>query len=221
MSFIELENLSFRHQKSDQFTFENLNLRLEAGSTTAIMGPSGSGKSTLLSILGALRRPTSGAYRCNGYDISAYSDQQRTSFRGEKVGFVFQDFKLMAHLNVIENIFLPVEHLKGNGENWHSRADSLLKLVGLSEYSQHMPTQLSGGQAQRVAIARALMRNPKLLLADEPTGSLDDQSAYQILEMLKNFAVHGMTVVMVTHNQDAASELEQTFVLQNRTLFKI
>jgi putative ABC transport system ATP-binding protein len=218
MSFIELSNLSFCYPKSNTPVFADVRLSLDAASTTAIVGPSGCGKSTLLGVIGTLRRATTGQYIYDGQDISRYSDARRTEFRGNEVGFVFQDFKLIPHLNVLDNVLLPVEHLESGGSNWRTRAEELLNSVGMSDYLRSFPTQLSGGQAQKVAIARSLMRRPKLLLADEPTGSLDDESALNILAILKRLAAQGTTLIMVTHSREMAREMQQTFALGNHGL---
>lgn len=180
---------------------QQINLTIAAGDFVAIMGPSGCGKSTLLSIIGMLDSPSAGSYQFAGTEISQYSEKQLAELRKANLGFVFQSFNLIDELTVAENVALPLQYLQVSKAERQQRVDAMLKRVGLDHRADHLPQQLSGGQQQRVAIARALVINPKLILADEPTGNLDSKNGEEVMAMLRALNREGTTVVMVTHSE--------------------
>ncbi len=200
---------------------DRLDLTLATGETAAIVGPSGSGKSTLLNLLGALDRPTSGSITIGDQDISTFTEEQAAAFRNHSLGFIFQQQHLLPQLNVLENVLVP--RLAGD---WHEtaadtekRALQLLENVGLSDRLHHLPWQLSGGEKLRTAVARALINRPKLILADEPTGSLDPASADTVADLLLALnRDHGVTLIVVTHNLAIARRMEKTFELRSGKL---
>lgn len=183
---------------------DHVSFRIRRGEYTAIVGPSGSGKSTLMNLLGCLDTPTSGSYRLHGRDVSAMPPDQLAKVRGAEIGFVFQGFQLIPRLTAVENVALPMGLCGVPLRERLDRAGALLERVGLGDRMTHRPCQLSGGQQQRVAIARALSRNPPVLLADEPTGSLDPQSAADVLALLDELHGEGRTVVLITHDMHVA-----------------
>jgi lipoprotein-releasing system ATP-binding protein len=198
-----------------------LDLTLAAGETAAIVGPSGSGKSTLLNLLGALDRPTSGSITIGDQDISTFSEEQAAAFRNHSLGFIFQQQHLLPQLNVLENVLVP--RLAGDWQesaaDTEKRALTLLESVGLSGRLHHLPWQLSGGEKLRTAVARALNNRPKLILADEPTGSLDPASADTVADLLLALnRDHGVTLIVVTHNLAIAKRMGKTFELRNGKL---
>jgi putative ABC transport system ATP-binding protein len=170
----------------------------------AIMGPSGCGKSTLLNIIGLLDNPTSGNYFFNDEDVSKYRENQRTKLRKGNIGFVFQSFNLIDELNVFENVELPLLYLKMSASERKLKVEAVLERMKIGHRRKHFPQQLSGGQQQRVAIARAVVSNPRLLLADEPTGNLDSKNGLEVMNLLTELNSEGATIIMVTHNQHDA-----------------
>jgi len=201
---------------------DNINLKIDRGEFIAIIGPSGSGKSTLLHILGGLDRPTQGQVIWNGTDITKISDRQLANFRNKTVGFVFQQFHLLPKTSVLENTLLPTMYL-GNGqapEQLIKRAKKILTELKLEKRLNHTPAQLSGGQQQRVAIARALINNPKTILADEPTGNLDSKSGRKILEILKGLNQKGLTVIVITHDQEIAKIAKRIIIIKDGKIVK-
>ncbi|WP_028834738.1 MULTISPECIES: ABC transporter ATP-binding protein [unclassified Pseudoalteromonas] len=200
---IKLTNLSrvFRTQDVETTALSNINLTVNEGDFLAIMGPSGCGKSTLLSILGMLDSPTSGNFDFAGTDIAGYSEKQLAELRKESIGFVFQSFNLIDELTVYENVELPLQYQKISKNERKERVEAILKRVGIDHRGEHLPQQLSGGQQQRVAVARALVINPKLILADEPTGNLDSKNGDEVMAMLRELNREGTTVIMVTHSE--------------------
>lgn len=196
---------------------QNVSLRIEAGQFVAIMGPSGSGKSTLLNLLGGLDRPTSGEVYFRGQALSAIPSLD--AYRARHVGFVFQSFHLLPTLTAAENVQIPMFETVSSAAQRRQRAEELLQIVGLAHRADHLPNQLSVGERQRVAIARALANQPDLLLADEPTGNLDSQTAEQILDLFCQLhQQHGMTLVVVTHGMEVARRAQHIFHLRDGRL---
>lgn len=196
---------------------DDLDLALDAGETAAIVGPSGCGKSTLLNLLGALDRPTSGSIKIGGRDISTLTEEQAATFRNHSLGFIFQQQHLLPQLTVLENVLVP--RLAGDwlesAADTEQRAHGLLKTVGLTDRLDHLPWQLSGGEKLRAAVARALINQPKLILADEPTGSLDPASTDTIADLLLDLnRTQGVTLIVVTHNAALARRMSKTFELR-------
>ena len=195
---------------------DGVSLTICAGEFVAIMGASGSGKSTLLNILGCLDTPTSGSYLLDGTEVSRMSRAQRARIRNSKLGFVFQNFNLLSRTTALENVELPTYYHSGiSSKQRRARAVELLDRVGLGNRHGHTPSQLSGGQQQRVAIARALMNNPPVILADEPTGNLDTRSSAEIMALFKALNEEGITIVMVTHEEDIAACAKRRIVMRD------
>ena len=193
----------------------NVTLRIPTGTTTAVMGPSGSGKSTLLNIIGGLDAPTSGRVMVDGTDLTDLSEAERSIWRRTAIGFVFQAYHLLPTLTASENVALPL-HVQGRRRDVQSLVTRALTDVGLADRATHLPDQLSGGERQRVAIARALAVNPRLILADEPTGNLDSESGRAILELLLESArARNATLVLVTHNEQAAARCDRMVKLSD------
>jgi putative ABC transport system ATP-binding protein len=188
---------------------DHLSLSVAQGDYIAVMGASGSGKSTAMNILGCLDRPTSGSYRLNGIEVETLDDDQLADLRNRELGFVFQQFHLLPHLTALENVVLPMIYAGIPHDERQERARSALTRVGLGQRLGNRPNQLSGGQQQRVAIARAIINNPALLLADEPTGALDSRTTAEVLDIFDDLHRSGMTVVMVTHEDDVAARAQQ------------
>jgi putative ABC transport system ATP-binding protein len=182
-----------------------VSLEIAAGDFVAVMGPSGSGKSTFMNMIGCLDRPTSGSYWLAGDDVARMNSDDLAAVRNRRIGFVFQQFNLLARTSALENVELPLMYANVSVSDRHARALDKLKQVGLGERADHQPSQLSGGQQQRVAIARALVNNPALILADEPTGALDSRTSVEIMALLQQLNAGGMTIVLVTHEQDVAA----------------
>jgi putative ABC transport system ATP-binding protein len=182
-----------------------IDLRIREGEFVAITGPSGSGKTTMLEILGALARPSQGAYRFDGHAIEDWDDDALADLRAARMGFVFQTFHLMPRMSAVRNAALPLVYAGVPRRDREQRASELLARLGLGHRLEHRPTQLSGGERQRVAIARALANDPKLLLADEPTGNLDDRTGREILALFESLYAAGRTLVVVTHNAEVAA----------------
>jgi len=186
-----------------------LNLRVEKGDFVSILGPSGSGKSTLLNLIGALDKPTSGMLLIDGVDVSKLNDNQLAELR-LKVGFVFQFFNLIPRFTAKDNVELSMQIANKNKAERSKRAEELLETVGLKDRMKHKPAELSGGQQQRVAIARALANSPSFLLLDEPTGNIDSKTAHELLDIIKSLNAKGVTIIMVTHDQNLAKEAKRT-----------
>lgn len=203
---IKTENLQkiFRTDELETWALNEVSIDINEGEFVAVMGPSGCGKSTLLNILGLLDNPTSGSYFLNGTDVSKFTENQRTSLRKGVIGFVFQSFNLIEELNVYENIELPLLYMKIPASERKKRVKEAMDRMAISHRDKHFPQQLSGGQQQRVAIARAVVANPKLILADEPTGNLDSRNGSEVMNLLTELNREGTTIVMVTHSQHDA-----------------
>ena len=203
---IKTENLQkiFKTEEVETWALHNVSLEIKEGEFVAIMGPSGCGKSTLLNILGLLDNPTNGTYQLNGTDVSKFSEAERTNLRKGVIGFVFQSFNWIDELNVYENIELPLLYMGVPKEERKQRVEEAMKRMDIAHRVKHFPQQLSGGQQQRVAIARAVVANPKIILADEPTGNLDSKNGKEVMDLLTQLNKEGTTVVMVTHSQHDA-----------------
>ena len=189
---------------------DQLNLTVQEGDYLAVMGASGSGKSTAMNILGCLDRPTSGTYRLNGMAVEQLDDDALADVRNRSLGFVFQQFHLLGHASAMENVMLPMIYAGVPKDERIERAQAALSRVGLAQRLENKPNQLSGGQQQRVAIARAIINRPSLLLADEPTGALDSSTTAEVLELFDELHQQGITLVMVTHEDDVARRAGKT-----------
>ena len=195
----------FRTEEVETHALINVSLEVKQGEFVAIMGPSGCGKSTLLNILGLLDRPTDGQYFLDGKDMCALTEKERNVFRRGTLGFIFQSFNLIDELTVEENIELPLLYMKVPADERKRRITDALKRMAIEHRAKHFPSQLSGGQQQRVAIARAVVMQPKIILADEPTGNLDSKNGLEVMGLLRELHREGTTIVMVTHSaRDAA-----------------
>lgn len=190
----------FRTYEVETTALNQVDLNVTPGEFIAIMGPSGCGKSSLLNILGLLDNPSSGQYIFNGTDVSNYKERNRTDLRKGNIGFVFQSFNLIDELNVFENVELPLVYLKIKPSKRKKMVEEVLERMKIGHRKKHFPQQLSGGQQQRVAIARAVVANPKLILADEPTGNLDSKNGIEVMNLLQELNQEGTTVIMVTHS---------------------
>lgn len=206
MSFIVAENLvkEYGHGDSAVQAISSVTFSIEAGEFVALTGDSGAGKSTLLSVLGAMNRPTSGTLRVSDIDIYQLDSEKRADFRREFLGFVFQSFRLIPYLTVLENAMLPLAVIKAPTRQKVERARSALAQVGLADKGHRLPGEISGGEKERVAIARAIVNDPPIMLADEPTGNLDSGTSMEIMALLQRLNVKGTTIVMVTHNRECA-----------------
>ncbi|HEG0282455.1 TPA: ABC transporter ATP-binding protein [Campylobacter coli] len=210
---IQIKNLSKKFGKVK--ALDNINLNIYKGEWLAIMGPSGSGKSTLLNILSLMDDPSSGKYILDNEDLEQINEEQKITLRREKIGLIFQQFHLIPYLSALENVMLS--------QYYHSSVDeedakAVLEKVGLSHRLSHLPSQLSGGEQQRVCIARALINNPEILLADEPTGNLDEANEKIVLETLQKLKNEGKTIVLITHNPELAKFADHTLILQHGIL---
>ena len=213
---IELENLTKVYEIGDVqvLALNNINCHIDVGEMVAIRGASGSGKSTLMNILGCLDRPTSGTYKLDGIDVSRLNDNKLAEIRNKKIGFVFQSFNLLQLATAVSNVELPLIY-SGARNSRHKRAMEALELVGISKRAHHRPSEMSGGEQQRVAIARALVNNPSLILADEPTGNLDSRTSHGIMELLQQLNSKGITIVIVTHEEDIAGFTQRSIYLRD------
>ena len=194
----------FRTEEVETSALNKVSIEVKEGEFVAIMGPSGCGKSTLLNILGLLDNPTTGEYYLNGIEVSQYTEAQRTKLRKGIIGFVFQSFNLIDELNVYENIELPLLYMGVSAAERKKKVQEAMERMAIVHREKHFPQQLSGGQQQRVAIARAVVANPKLILADEPTGNLDSKNGQEVMNLLNELNKEGTTIVMVTHSQHDA-----------------
>ncbi len=194
---------------------KGITLSIKDGEFVAIMGSSGSGKSTLMNILGCLDRPTGGRYWLAGQDVSKLDRSELADVRNQTLGFVFQNFNLLSRTSALENVELPLVYAGVRGQDRHRRALSALERVGLGDRTDHHPNQLSGGQQQRVAIARALVGEPRLILADEPTGNLDSRTSLEVMALFQELGRSGITIVLVTHEPDIATYASRVIVLKD------
>ena len=214
---IRTENLTKTYSLENRIVtaLDHVTLSIRPGEYAAIIGPSGSGKSTLMHMLGCLDTPTSGSYLLNGRNVSTLTPTQLAKVRGEEIGFVFQGFQLLPRLTALENVALPLMLSGLTSRERLSTARRLLESVGMGQRLNHRPNQLSGGQQQRVAVARALVRNPSVLLADEPTGNLDGESTEDVLALLESLHAAGNTVVLITHSPAVAERAERQICISH------
>lgn len=211
MSLIELNNIEKDFMMGDEKiqALDNVSIKINEGEFTSIVGASGSGKSTMMNIIGLLDLPTKGNYVLDGFDTTSMSDDELSRYRNQKIGFVFQSFHLLPKASALKNVEMPMQYASAynkelTDEVIRSRALETLEKVGLGSRVHHLPNELSGGQRQRVAIARALVNNPKILLADEPTGALDSRTSEEILNLFQELNTQGVTVIIVTHDNNVA-----------------
>jgi len=206
-------NRNFKLGDSIVHALDDVSIEVFEGEMVAVMGTSGSGKTTLMNIIGCLDRPDSGKYFLNGEDVSSLPKDRLAEIRNRNIGFVFQSFNLISRMSALENVELPI--LYAGGSEARKRAIDSMESVGLAERMNHEPNQLSGGERQRVAIARALVNNPKILLADEPTGNLDSTTTEEILNMFTSLNVKGLTILVVTHDPDVASRCRRIMKMKD------
>ena len=208
---LELEHIykNYEQGKMEVPVLKDISFSVEKGEYVAIMGPSGSGKTTLMNIIGCLDRPTSGSYRLAGRDLNQLSEREMSDVRLHEIGFVFQSFHLMPRESAVSNVALPLLYAGVKKKERRRLAEEALGRFGLSDRTEFKPTQMSGGQNQRVAIARAMVNNPKILLADEPTGALDSTSGEQIMKLFRQLNDEGVTIIMITHDQDIAMHADR------------
>ena len=215
---IEAENLTKVYQMGEDEVraLNGVSFTIDKGEMVTIMGPSGSGKSTLMSIIGCLDAPTSGKYVLDGEAVEQLDDTQLAEIRGRKIGFVFQQFNLLARTSALENVMLPLTYAGVSGKKRQEHALKALERVGLSDRTRHVPSELSGGQQQRVAIARAIVNEPAILLADEPTGALDSKTGEEIMQLFQSLhREHGQTVILVTHDLHVARHTDRIIKLSD------
>ena len=219
---IELRDITkiYGLAETSSTVLKNINITIKEGEFVAIMGPSGSGKSTLLNILGTLDIPSSGKYSFFDTDITLLTKDQRSLFRRYVLGFIFQGFNLLKKTTALDNVEMPLIYLGVKAKERKERAYAALKAVGLEERADYEPSKLSGGQQQRVAIARAIVTNPKVLIADEPTGNLDTQRSHEIMQILQEFNKNGITIIMVTHESDIAAYASRVLHVRDGILEK-
>ena len=217
MNVIKVNNIT-KHYLLGTQTVEALrgvSFGIKQGEFIAIMGPSGSGKSTLMNIIGCLDSPTSGTYHLNNKEVSTLESDELAGIRNKEIGFVFQNFHLLARNSALDNVMLPLKYAGFNKQDQLNKAKDTLAKVGLESRMSHQPSELSGGQQQRVAIARALVNNPSILFADEPTGNLDSQTGYDVMQLFHNLHQQGQTIILITHENEIASEAERVIYIKD------
>ena len=214
---LELKNIykEYIQGKMSVPVLKNVDFSMEEGEYVAIMGPSGSGKTTLMNIIGCLDQPTQGQFFLDGEDVSKCTENQMSDIRLRKIGFVFQSFHLLPRQSALTNVELPLNYAKVPKKERRERAFQALERVGLADRVDFLPNQLSGGQMQRVAIARAIVNNPKLLLADEPTGALDSKSGAQVRELFQKLNDEGVSVLMITHDAEIAAHAKRMVMIRD------
>ncbi len=217
MNVIEVNNIT-KHYLLGSQTVEALrgvSFGIEQGEFIAIMGPSGSGKSTLMNIIGCLDSPTDGTYHLNNKEVSTLEGDELAGIRNKEIGFVFQNFHLLARNSALDNVMLPLKYAGCNKEEQLKKAKDTLSKVGLESRMGHQPSELSGGQQQRVAIARALVNNPSILFADEPTGNLDSQTGHDVMQLFHNLHQQGQTIILITHENEIALEAQRVIYIKD------
>lgn len=217
MNVIEVNNIT-KHYLLGSQTVEALRgvtFGIRQGEFIAIMGPSGSGKSTLMNIIGCLDSPTNGTYHLNNKEVSTLEGDELAGIRNREIGFVFQNFHLLARNSALDNVMLPLKYAGFNRDDQLKKARETLSKVGLESRMNHQPSELSGGQQQRVAIARALVNNPSILFADEPTGNLDSQTGHDVMQLFHNLHQQGQTIILITHENEIASEAQRIIYIKD------
>jgi putative ABC transport system ATP-binding protein len=217
MNVIQVKDLT-KHYSLGTQTVEALrgvSFDIKQGEFIAIMGPSGSGKSTLMNIIGCLDSPTDGTYHLNNQKVSTLEGDELAGIRNKEIGFVFQNFHLLARNSALDNVMLPLKYAGVDKEGQLKRAKNALSQVGLESRMDHQPSELSGGQQQRVAIARALVNNPSILFADEPTGNLDSQTGHDVMQLFHNLHQQGQTIILITHENEVAAEAQRTIFIKD------
>lgn len=214
---VEVHDLRKNYQlgETEVHALRGVSVSIKPGDFVAIMGASGSGKSTFMNILGCLDKPTSGRYLLEGTDVAALTKKELARIRNQKIGFVFQGFNLLGRTTALENTELPMLYSRTNKNDRERRAREALAQVGLGDRADHFPSQLSGGQQQRVAVARALVNQPKMLLADEPTGNLDSRTSVEVMEIFQKLNGDGLTIILVTHEPDIAQFAKRAIVFRD------
>ena len=217
MNVIEVQNITKHYSLGTQTVeaLRGISFGIEQGEFIAIMGPSGSGKSTLMNIIGCLDSPTHGSYFLNQQEVSTLEGDELAGIRNKEIGFVFQNFHLLARNSALDNVMLPLKYAGVSKQEQVKRAKDALSQVGLESRMGHQPSELSGGQQQRVAIARALVNNPSILFADEPTGNLDSQTGQDVMQLFHNLHKQGQTIILITHENDVAAEAQRTIFIKD------
>ena len=217
MNVIEVQNITKHYSLGTQTVeaLRGISFGIKQGEFIAIMGPSGSGKSTLMNIIGCLDTPTHGSYFLNQQEVSTLEGDELAGIRNKEIGFVFQNFHLLARNSALDNVMLPLKYAGVSKQEQIKRAKDALSQVGLESRMDHQPSELSGGQQQRVAIARALVNNPSILFADEPTGNLDSQTGHDVMQLFRNLHKQGQTIILITHENDVAAEAQRTIFIKD------
>ena len=217
MSVIAVKDLTKHYSLGSQTVeaLRGISFDIDKGEFIAIMGPSGSGKSTLMNIIGCLDSPTGGTYHLNHQEVSTLDGDELAGIRNKEIGFVFQNFHLLARNTALDNVMLPLKYAGIEKSNQIIRGKEVLSQVGLESRVDHQPSELSGGQQQRVAIARALVNNPSILFADEPTGNLDSQTGHDVMKLFHNLHKQGQTIILITHENEVAAEAQRTIFIKD------
>ena len=217
MSIIAVEGVTKHYALGTQTVeaLRGITFEIQKGEFIAIMGPSGSGKSTLMNIIGCLDSPTHGTYFLNNQEVSTLEGDELAGIRNKEIGFVFQNFHLLARNTALDNVMLPLKYAGVEKAEQLARAKAALSQVGLEDRMGHQPSELSGGQQQRVAIARALVNNPSILFADEPTGNLDSQTGHDVMQLFHNLHAAGQTIILITHENEVAEEAQRTIFIKD------
>jgi len=217
MNVIDVKNITKNYLLGTQTVeaLRGVSFGIEQGEFIAIMGPSGSGKSTLMNIIGCLDSPTDGTYHLNNQEVSTLEGDELAGIRNKEIGFVFQNFHLLARNSALDNVMLPLKYAGVDKVDQIKRGKDALSQVGLESRMDHQPSELSGGQQQRVAIARALVNNPSILFADEPTGNLDSQTGHDVMQLFHNLHQQGQTIILITHENEVAAEAQRTIFIKD------